>query len=91
LTYAEKFENILHFFNAKEKVEEIRGKDGKADRGEPEASMTSFSPFCGAFRRRLMLRGWGKELPRRDNVDKGWEKRGLSACRYVPTGLGSQV
>ncbi len=37
MSYAEKFDNILHFFIPKEKVVEIRGKDGKADRGEPEA------------------------------------------------------
>ncbi len=30
---------------------------------------------------RLVLRG---ELLRRDNVDKGWGKRGLFACRYIP-------
>jgi hypothetical protein len=45
LSYAEKFDSILHFFIPKEKVEEIRGKDGKTDRGEPEASVTSFSSF----------------------------------------------
>jgi hypothetical protein len=28
LSYAEKFENIPHFIIPKEKVEEIRGKDG---------------------------------------------------------------
>jgi hypothetical protein len=28
LSYAEKFNSILHFFMPKEKVEEIRGKDG---------------------------------------------------------------
>ncbi len=33
---------------------------------------------------RLVLRGWGGELLRRDNVDKGWGKRGLSVCRYIP-------
>ncbi len=43
LSYAEKFDSILHFFIPKEKVEEIREKMEKADRGEPEArSMTSF-------------------------------------------------
>jgi hypothetical protein len=31
-----------------------------------------------------VLRGWGGGLLRRDNVDKGWGKRGLSACRYIP-------
>jgi hypothetical protein len=45
LSYADKFNSILNFFLPKEKVEEIRGKDGKADRGEPEASATSFSSF----------------------------------------------
>jgi hypothetical protein len=44
LSYADKFNSILNFFLPKGKVEEIRGKDGeKADRGEPEASATSFS------------------------------------------------
>ncbi len=54
---------------------------------EPEALVTSFFSlsFYGAFRRRLVLR---EELLRRDNVDKGWEKRGLSACRYILTGTG---
>jgi hypothetical protein len=28
LSHAEKFDNILHFIIPKEKVEEIRGKDG---------------------------------------------------------------
>jgi len=28
-----------------------------------------------------------EELLRRDNVDKGWGKRGLSACRYIPRDL----
>ncbi|MFZ8839955.1 MAG: hypothetical protein ACO2PM_13815 [Pyrobaculum sp.] len=45
LSYADKFNSIVNFFLPKEKVEEIRGKDGKADRGEPEASATSFSSF----------------------------------------------
>jgi hypothetical protein len=45
VSYAEKFDSILHFFIPKEKVEEIRGKDRKADRGEPEASVTSFFLF----------------------------------------------
>jgi hypothetical protein len=31
----------------------------KTDRGELEVSVTSFSPFDGAFRRYLVLRGWG--------------------------------
>ncbi len=45
LSYAEKFDSILHFFIPKEKVE-IRGKNReKTDRGEPEASVTSFSSF----------------------------------------------
>jgi hypothetical protein len=51
-----------------------------------------FPPFYGAFRRRLVLR---EELLWRDDVDKGWEKRGLSACRYIPryslTGLITPV
>ena len=46
LSYAEKFENTLYFLIPKEKVEEIRGKDGeKTDRGEPEASATSLFLF----------------------------------------------
>ncbi len=45
LSYADKLNSIFNFFLPKEKVEEIRGKDGKADGGEPEASATSFSSF----------------------------------------------
>ena len=46
LSYAEKFDSILHFFIPKEKVEEIREKmEKKTDRSEPEASVTSFSSF----------------------------------------------
>jgi len=45
MSYAEKFESTLYFLIPKEKVEEIREKDGKADRGEPEASVTSFFSF----------------------------------------------
>jgi hypothetical protein len=87
LSYAEKFDSILHFFIPKEKVEEIRGKDGKTDRGEPEArSMTSFfsSSFYGAFRRRLVLRGWGGELLRRDNVDKRKRKKRFIRLQVHP-------
>jgi hypothetical protein len=40
---------------------------------------------------RLVLRGWGEGLLRRDNVDKGWGKRGLFTCRFFPTGIRSQV
>jgi hypothetical protein len=70
LTYAKKFDSILHFFIPKETMKRL-GKDGKPDRGEPETSVTFFSPpFYGAFWRRLVLRGWGGELLRRDNVDK---------------------
>jgi hypothetical protein len=60
----------------------------KTDRGEPEASVASFfsSSFYGAFRRRLVLRGWGGELLLRDNRQEEEEKRDLSACRYIPTG-----
>ncbi len=29
---------------------------------------------------RLVLRGWGGELLRRDNVDKGWEKEAYSSA-----------
>ncbi len=42
LSYAEKFDSVLHFFIPKEKVEKIRKDGEKTDRGEPEASMTSF-------------------------------------------------
>jgi len=45
LSYAEKFYSVLHFFMPKEKVEEIREKIDEADRGEPEASVTSFFLF----------------------------------------------
>jgi hypothetical protein len=45
LSYAAKFDSILHFFIPKEKVEEIREKWRKTDRGEPEASATSFFSF----------------------------------------------
>ncbi|MFZ8810776.1 MAG: hypothetical protein ACO2PN_22040 [Pyrobaculum sp.] len=38
-----------------------------------------------------MLRGWGEGLLRRDNVDKRKRKKGLFACRYIPTGIRSQV
>jgi len=31
-----------------------------------------------------VLRGWGEGLLRGDNVDKGWGKRGLFACMYIP-------
>jgi hypothetical protein len=67
----------------KEKVEKIREKMEKADRGEQKTqSITSFSPFCGAFRRRLVLR---------DIPPEGWCRRwmgeGLSAFRYIPQGL----
>jgi len=85
LSYADKFNSILNFFLPKEKVEEIRGKDGKADREvNRRLQRPLFPPFYGAFRRRLVLRGWGGGLLWRDNVDKGWGKRGLFACRYIP-------
>jgi hypothetical protein len=81
LSYAEKFENTLYFFIPKEKVE-IRGKDGKADRGEPEASSLFFPPFYGAPLR----------APRRaPPVMWTGGKRGLFACRYIPTGIRSQI
>jgi hypothetical protein len=49
LSYAAKFDSILHFFIPMEKVEEIRDKDGKkADSGEQDvSSMTSF--FSSSF------------------------------------------
>jgi len=37
---------------------------------------------------RLVLR---EELLWRDDVDKGWGKRGLSSCWYIPTRIRSQV
>ncbi len=54
--------------------------------------MTSFSSFLWAFQRRLVLRGWGGELLRRDAaiasvVDERRGKRGLFACRYIPRDL----
>jgi hypothetical protein len=65
LTYAEKFESILHFFVPKEKVEEI-GKMEKAERGEQDVrSMTSF--FSSAF------------LPRPAEGSSGGRRRSL--CR----------
>ncbi len=67
LSYAEKSDSVLHFFIPKEKVEEIRDKDGeKTDRGEHGTSMTSFSSsaflLCPAEsssggRRRSLARG----------------------------------
>ena len=60
LSYADKFNSNLNFFIPEEKVEKIREKImKKTDRGVPEVSVTSFSPFYGAFRCRLVLRGWG--------------------------------
>jgi hypothetical protein len=50
--------------------------------------MTSFSFTLLVSQRRLVLR---EVLLLRDNVDKGWGKRGLSACRYIPTDVGSQA
>ncbi len=60
------------------------GKRWRKNKGEPEASVTSFfsSSFYGAFQRRLVLRGWGGELLRRDVVDK--RKRKKEA--YSPAG-----
>jgi len=50
--------------------------------------VTSFfsSSFYGAFRRRLVLRGWGGGLLRRDNVDKRKRKKDLFVCRYISAG-----
>jgi hypothetical protein len=46
LSYAAKFDSILHFFTPKERVEKIREKMmKKLYRGKPEASATSFSSF----------------------------------------------
>ncbi len=33
---------------------------------------------------RLVLRGWGGELLRRDNVDKGWGEKRLIRRRCIP-------
>jgi hypothetical protein len=79
LTYAEKFDNILHFFIPKEKVEEI-GKMEKAERGKQDVrSMTSF--FSSAF---LPRPAESFSEGRRRSLARG--KRGLFACRYIPTG-----
>ena len=47
--------------------------------------MTSFSFTLLVSQRRLMLRSWGEELLRRDNVDKGWGKEA-----YPPAGTSLQ-
>jgi hypothetical protein len=53
LSYAAKFDSILHFFIPKEKVEEIRGKNGEK---LIEVNRRLQQPlFYGAFRRRLVL------------------------------------
>jgi hypothetical protein len=69
--------------------------------------VTSFfsSSFYGVFRRRLVLRGWGGGLLRRDNLDKRKRKketyppagtslqvqtdRRNSPCKEIPAGVGS--
>jgi hypothetical protein len=88
LSYADKFNSIVNFFLPKEKVEEIRGKDGKADREvNRRLQRPLFPPFYGAFRRRLVLR---EGLLRRDNVDKGWGKEAYSPAG-TSLGICSQV
>ncbi|NAZ33258.1 MAG: hypothetical protein GU356_03040 [Pyrobaculum sp.] len=56
LSYAAKFDSILHFFTPKEKVEEIRGKMEKLIEVNRRLRQPLFPPFCGAFWRRLVLR-----------------------------------
>jgi len=54
--------------------------------------VTSFfsSSFYGAFRRRLVLRGWGEGLLWRDDVDKGWGKEAYPPAG-TSLGIRSQV
>ena len=66
LSYAAKFDNILHFY-PKEKKDLKRWKE--ADRGEPEASMTSF--FSSAF------------LPRPAESSVGGRRRSLARGKEV--------
>jgi len=87
LSYTEKFESNLYFLMPKEKVEEIRERIvKKLIEVKPEASATSFFFF-------IFLWGPASRSAKGSsgNVDKGWGGRGLSACRYIPTGIRSQV
>ena len=86
LSYAEKFDSILHFFIPKETMKRL-GKDGKPDRGEPETSVTSFLWGLPAPPRAPRL---GRRAPPEGCLcgeQEEEEKRGLSACRYRLTGL----
>ena len=57
MSYAEKFESNLNFFIPKEKVEEIRGKNGeKLIEVNRRLRQPLFPLFYGAFWRRLVLR-----------------------------------
>jgi len=57
LSYTEKFENNLYFLIPKEEVEEIREKIvKKLIEVNRRLRQPLFPPFCGAFRRRLVLR-----------------------------------
>ncbi len=57
LSYATKFDSILHFFIPKERVEEIREKMEKLIEVNRRLQRPLFPPFCGAFWRRLVIRG----------------------------------
>jgi hypothetical protein len=94
MSYAEKFESNLYFLIPKEKVEEVKERIfKKTDRGEPEASVTSFFLFIFLWGPASCSAAGAKGSS--GNVDKGWEKRGLFACRYIPrdslTGLITPV
>jgi hypothetical protein len=91
LTYAAKFDDILHFFMPKEKVEEIREKMEKLIEVNRRLRQPLFPLFYGAFRRRLVLRGWGEELLRRDNVDKRKRKKEVYSPADTSLGIRSQV
>ncbi len=74
LSYAAKFDNILHFYTKGEKRLE-RWK--KADRGEPEASMTSF--FSSAF------------LPCPAESSSGGRRRSLARRKEVYSSAGTDI
>ncbi len=58
MSYAAKFNSVLHFFTPKEKVEEIRERIvKKMIEANQKLQRPLFPPFYGAFRRRLVLRG----------------------------------
>ena len=90
LSHSNKSNSALRFFVPEEKEEKIKEKImKKTDRGKPETrSITSFSSFVGIPAPPPAPR---LGLLRRDKDKKKREKRGLSACRYIPTGIRSQV